>query len=184
MPGVIDQLDQSGDFIDRDYYEVTLTGGRRYTFSADANVSTSDTLDQVFIRVRDASGNTLSPDAFAEGAAPSLTFDAPGSGTARYYLAVSGGGSGAWWDKTGSFTARFADTGTAPVVNHKPTAQGHDQTLASGTPIPLSTLFTYGDADGSSDIVRFAVQDRTPGGGYLTFDSTPQAADLKICFRR
>jgi hypothetical protein len=50
--GTIEQNDLGGGAIDHDYYKVTLIGGHRYTFSADANVSTSDTLDSVFIRLR------------------------------------------------------------------------------------------------------------------------------------
>src|SRR5207248_7967257 len=91
VSGTIDQNDLSGDATDRDYYRVTLTGGHRYTLSANASVSTSDTLDQVFIRLRDASGNELSPDRFAEGATPSFSYDAPGSGSTTYYLAISAG---------------------------------------------------------------------------------------------
>jgi hypothetical protein len=41
--------------------------------------------------------------------------------------------------------------------------------------IPLSTLFTYSDADGLADIVKFDVQDRTAGGGYLTLNGVKQA---------
>src|ERR1051325_4850490 len=79
--GTIDQNDLSGDTVDADFYRVTLTGGHRYTFSANANVSTSDTLDSVFIRLRDSGGGVLSPDKTGEGATPSFTFDAPGSGS-------------------------------------------------------------------------------------------------------
>src|SRR5207253_8198091 len=51
VSGTIDQNDLSGDTVDADFYQMTLVGGHRYTFSANANVSTSDTLDQVFIRL-------------------------------------------------------------------------------------------------------------------------------------
>src|SRR6185295_2501571 len=61
VSGTIDQNDLSGDTVDADLYRVTLVGGHRYTFSANASVSNSDTLDQVFIRLRDSSGGSLSP---------------------------------------------------------------------------------------------------------------------------
>ena len=114
VAGVIDQDDLDGSAIDADYYRVTLTGGHRYTFGANADVSTSDTLDEVFIRLRDADGNLLSPDRFDEGASPSLTFDAPGSGDATYYLAISAGGAGAYEDKTGSYTVSLVDDELVP----------------------------------------------------------------------
>jgi hypothetical protein len=154
---------------------VTLTAGHRYTFSASANVSTSDTLDSVFIRLRDSAGAVLSPDKFAEGATPSFVFDVPGSGDQTYYLAVSAGGSGAWWDKIGDFTVSLTSNGVGTPVNYTPTAQGHDKSDAPGTQIPLTDLFTYGDLNGPSDIVSFAVQDRTPDNGYLTWNDVPQA---------
>ncbi|MEG3146486.1 pre-peptidase C-terminal domain-containing protein, partial [Sphingomonas sp. RT2P30] len=69
-------------------------------------------------------------------------------------------------DKAGAFNATVTATVSA-TVNHAPTATGHNQTAAPGTVIPLSTLFTYSDVDGSSDIVSFDVRDQTNGGGHL-----------------
>jgi hypothetical protein len=60
------------------------------------------------------------------------------------------------------------------VANHAPTASGHDQDAVPGTVFALSTLFTYSEADGLSDIVKFDVQDRTAGGGYLTLNGVKQ----------
>jgi len=182
--GTIDQNDLSGDFIDRDYYRVTLTGGEQYTFSANADISTTDTLDEVFIRLRDASGNILGSDTYAEGSAASFAFDVPGTGAQTYYLAVSAGGDGAWWDNTGSYTVSLTHSGVAEPVNYTPTAQGHSRTAEAGTEIPLTNLlsnsdflFSYSDLNGLSDIVSFAVQDRTPGGGYLTFNGQQMASN-------
>src|SRR4051812_44379407 len=59
------------------------------------------------------------------------------------------------------------DITAAAITNHTPTASGHSQTAAPGTVIPLTTLFSYADADGSSDIVSFDVRDSTIGGGHL-----------------
>ncbi|MFL6857604.1 MAG: hypothetical protein ACJ8EB_06805, partial [Allosphingosinicella sp.] len=81
-------------------------------------------------------------------------------------------------DKAGAFNATVtaAVTATTAAVNHAPTASAHSQAVAPGTVIPLSTLFTYADPDGLSDLVSFDVQDRTTGGGYLTKDGISQAA--------
>src|SRR5262245_23886898 len=51
VSGTIDQNDGDGSTTDADYYRVTLIGGHRYTFNANANVSGSDTLDAVAIRL-------------------------------------------------------------------------------------------------------------------------------------
>src|SRR2546423_12686126 len=54
------------------------------------------------------------------------------------------------------------------MVNRTPTASGHNQTgIAPGTAIAITTLFTYSDLDGLSDIVSFDVKDQTTGGGHL-----------------
>jgi hypothetical protein len=78
-------------------------------------------------------------------------------------------------DHAGAFNTSVTATVTATSTNHTPTAQGFNQTAAPGTIIPLSTLFTYSDADGLSDIVTLDVQDRTAGGGHLTFNGVTQA---------
>ena len=57
----------------------------------------------------------------------------------------------------------------------RPAATGHNQIAAAGTVIPLTTLFTYSDADGPTDIVGFSVQDHTNGGGYLTLGGVKQS---------
>ena len=44
--------------------------------------------------------------------------------------------------------------------------------------IPLTTLFSYSDQDGSSDIVGFAVQDVANGGGYLTLNGVKQSDNV------
>ncbi|HEX8466733.1 MAG TPA: M23 family metallopeptidase [Allosphingosinicella sp.] len=59
------------------------------------------------------------------------------------------------------------------MANRKPVVEGHDQTKAPGTKIPLSDLFDWSDRDGSRDIVSFTVKD-SKGGGYLTRDGKAQ----------
>ena len=168
--GEIQQDDVSGDYIDADYFRVTLTGGQRYTFSADSGVDGGDTLDEVFIRLRDAQGNTLSPDIRDEDVTPEFIFDAPGSGSQTFYLAISAGGGGAWWDDTGAYSVSLTGEGTVPQpVNYRPLAQATDYIGDRGDVVPLTDLFDYSDPDGLSDIVSFAVQDRTSLGGHLTY---------------
>jgi hypothetical protein len=187
--GQIDQNDISGNYIDADYFRVTLTGGQQYRFSASAGVDTSDSLTDVFIRLRDASGRTLSPDIHDEGAAPEFVFNAPGVGPQTFYLAISAGGSGAWWDDTGTYSVSLAQVGAAPPTNYRPTAvatnrtgNSNDDIINPGDIIPLSQLFSYSDPDGIADIVSFAVQDRTPGGGYLTYLN--QRMDPNVVYER
>ncbi len=187
--GEIQQDDVSGHYIDADYFRVTLTGGQRYTFSADASVDGGDKLDAVFIRLRDAQGNTLSPDARDEGASPNIAFDVPGSGQQSYYLAISAGGGGSWWDDTGAYSVSLASEGAVPQpVNYRPVAEATDYTGDPGDEVPLSGvlfpggLFSYSDPDGVSDIVRFAVQDRTSLGGHLTY--LGQAMDPNVIYER
>ena len=148
ISGSIEQDDLSGSTIDRDFYKVTLTGGHRYNFSASANISGADTLNAVAIRLRDANGNLLSPDKFADSATPTFTYDVLGSGNQTYYLAISAGGSGAFQDKTGAYSvslseipATTADTvgkelGTAASLSAGATISGTiDQFDLNGDPI-------------------------------------------------
>src|SRR5713226_7622793 len=64
---------------------------------------------------------------------------------------------------------------TATSLPAKPTAAAHNQTMAPGTVISLSTLFTYSAASGDS-IVGFDVEELTNNGGYLTDNGVKQSA--------
>ncbi|MET4701688.1 Ca2+-binding RTX toxin-like protein, partial [Constrictibacter sp. MBR-5] len=180
--GQIQQDDVSGDYIDADYFRVTLTGGQRYIFSANAGLDGGDTLDEVFIRLRDAQGRTLSPDIRDESANPDFVFDAPGSGQQTYYLAISAGGDGAWWDDTGAYSVSLTTEGAAPPTNYRPTASATNYIGDPGDTISVTDLFTYSDPDGLSDIVSFAVQDRTSSGGHLTY--LGQKMDPNVAYER
>src|ERR1035437_8625256 len=57
----------------------------------------------------------------------------------------------------------------------RPTAVAYNQTMAPGTVIPLSTLFTYSAASGDS-IVGFDVEETTNNGGYLTLNGVRQSS--------
>ena len=126
--GYIDQDDMSGASIDIDYFKISLVGGHRYTFLANAGVNSSDTLDAVTIRLRDAFGNVLQPkDYVASGVSPTFDFIAPGSGSLLYYLAISAGpGNGASGlsldDKTGEYQISLVDKGqvTASAPSNTP----------------------------------------------------------------
>ena len=62
------------------------------------------------------------------------------------------------------------------MANTAPSATGHNQTVAAGTGISLSTLFTYFDPDAGDSVTGFAVQDRSAGGGHL-FQNGVQQSD-------
>ena len=53
-----------------------------------------------------------------------------------------------------------------------PQATGTTLTRQPGQRTPLTSLFTYSDAD--NNIVAFAVKDRELGGGYLTKNGVKQ----------
>ncbi|MCK1356337.1 pre-peptidase C-terminal domain-containing protein [Bradyrhizobium sp. CW7] len=130
--GQIDALGLDGRPGDADYYRVNLLAGHSYTFSANANVSLADTLDQAFIRLRDPGGNLLSPDLSAGGSAtPQLTFTAQTAGT--YYFGIGADGSGtSWLSKTGSYSIAAADTTPAPPIITD-TIPGNSSTTAALT---------------------------------------------------
>jgi Ca2+-binding RTX toxin-like protein len=130
--GTIDQNDLNGDTVDHDYYKVTLTGGHQYTFDADANVSGSDTLDTVFIRLRDASGNPLAPDLTGEGASTNFKYTVPGSGTYTYYVAISAGGS-SFADETGQYHLALTDQGVPAQADTIP------ETIQTTVVLPVGT---------------------------------------------
>ncbi|WP_434051872.1 MAG: hypothetical protein RDA78_21780 [Roseibium sp.] len=181
--GEIQQNDVGGSYIDTDYFRVTLTGGQRYTFSADAAVDSGDALDEVFIRLRDVQGRVLSPDIRDEGATPQFVFDAPGSGPQTFYLAISAGGNGAWWDDVGAYSVSLAAEGAVPQpVNYRPVAEATDFVGDPADDVPLTDLFSYSDPDGISDIVNFAVQDRTRECGHLTY--LGQRMDPNVVYER
>ena len=102
-----------------------------------------------------------------------LTPDQPISTIGEWYFVVGPSGSTDTigfnvTDHAGAFNATVTATVTAQAANHTPTASGHNQTgVAPGTAIPVTTLFTYSDSDGLSDIVSFDLKDQTSGGGHL-----------------
>ncbi len=108
----IDQNDLNGNLVDSDYFRVNLTAGHTYRFTGNANVSFADTLDALFMRIRDSIGNVLVPDISSDSATPFFTFTPNSSGT--YYLAVSAGGTGAFQDKTGDYAVTLSDITPPP----------------------------------------------------------------------
>src|SRR5437660_568967 len=67
----------------------------------------------------------------------------------------------------------------ASMANNPPnTPTGHDQIIAAGTSVALSTLFTgLTDPDAGDSVTAFYVRDRTIGGGHLTLNGVAQAED-------
>ena len=179
----IDQFDLNGNVIDADYFRVSLIAGHNYQFTGNANVSFVDTLDAIFMRIRDAAGTILAPDVFADSATPFFNFTPSSSGT--YYLAVSAGGAGAFQDKTGGYTVALADVTPPPpqpdlvaslnsvsttsalagsnlTVNYTISNTGAGTAANSFGLVYLSTNAIFGDAD---DIALNAVN--LPGTGTL-----------------
>jgi hypothetical protein len=80
------------------------------------------------------------------------------------------------YDSHGTFSTSATAVVTAQAAaDTPPTATGHDQSVAVGATIPLSTLFTYSDPDAGDSVTMFAVKDRTVGAGYLTNNGVQQA---------
>src|SRR6202046_4522258 len=59
----------------------------------------------------------------------------------------------------------------------KPIASANSETVAAGTSIPLSTLFSYSAASGDS-IVGFDVEETSSGSGYLTLNGVKKSAGI------
>jgi Ca2+-binding RTX toxin-like protein len=114
--------DGAGGYIDKDWYQVTLTAGHTYHFGATATVSDTDTLDAVAIRVCNAAGTKVST--LEDGASPGLDFTPTSSG--KYYLAISAGGDGAWQTKTGDYQVSLADYAVSPVSVTDTVREGTD----------------------------------------------------------
>lgn len=138
----IEQNDKDGNATDADYFRIELQGGHRYTFTGDARISNSDTLDQLFIRLRDAEGHLIQGDPSNQGIVTSFYYDSPGTGTQVYYVAVSAGGTG-FGEKTGDYSITFVDSGASPILvpATSPTTGWTDivpfQTYLGSTPINL-----------------------------------------------
>jgi len=125
LPGVINADPMAGDDVslagvDKDWYEVTLKAGHSYNFGASAEVSNSDTLDAVAIRLYDTSGAAVTgPN---ESAHPSLDYTPTSDGT--YYLAVSAGDGASSQTDTGNFEVWLKDNGVPQVVAADPFDDG------------------------------------------------------------
>ncbi len=133
--------DGAGGYVDKDWYQVTLSAGHSYHFSATAGVSASDTLDAVAIRLYDATGAVVSD--LADGASPGVDYT-PGSG-GTYYLAISAGGTGDWQTKTGDYQVSLAENGIPPADDYA------GSTATTGT-VPVGgsstgSIETTGDTD-------------------------------------
>lgn len=106
------------------------------------------------------------------------SYDIPASEIGRWAYVAGENGSKDTITLKVQDKAKASDTDTATVTaaipNARPDVDGHDMTKAPGTKIPVASLFDWSDADGTKDIVSFAIKDN-PGGGYLTRDGKAQA---------
>src|SRR3984885_8124603 len=82
-------------------------------------------------------------------------------------------------DQYGQFNPTVTATVSAQAsqLPSKPTATANSQTVAAGTSIPLSTLFSYSAASADS-IVGFDVEETSSGSGYLTLNGVKQSAGI------
>jgi murein DD-endopeptidase MepM/ murein hydrolase activator NlpD len=73
-------------------------------------------------------------------------------------------------------------TATVSSLDHAPIATAVARTSAlPGTSIALTDLFpTWSDSDSGDHVAKFAVRDRTVGGGYLTIDGVRQADNMLL----
>ena len=119
--------DNAGGFVDKDWYQVTLSKGHLYTFNGS---STSLTTGSVAFSLRDSSGNPINGiyhnEAFqyVEGESESFTFDSSFQTNVlqTYYVAVSTGGADpAWRTATGDYKISVTDGG-APDTSSSPTS--------------------------------------------------------------
>ena len=173
----IDQngLDGINPEVDKDWYRITLDGGTAYRITGTADVSMADSLDAIAMRLY-WNDNTVASE-LVEGAAPEISFSAPGSAPVTLYLAVSAGGGGDWANKTGQYQLALEATGVGTPTNLRPIASANDAGAAPGTALALSDVFDFFDPNGAEDITHFAVLDRTPGSGFLAFDGAQQASN-------
>ena len=110
-------FDSAGSPVDKDWYQVTLSEDRIYTFDG-RSVSLSE--GAVSISLYDQNGARITgiygsgSTNYVEGVTPSFSFDtsAQTSSTQTYYLAVSAGGAEPdWRTAAGNFEVRFTDNG-------------------------------------------------------------------------
>ena len=80
LPGKIDATGLDASTGDKDYYRISLAAGHLYKFEGDTGLSGLDTLDSIFIRLRDGHGNILPVDKAAGGADPSFTYSPAADG--------------------------------------------------------------------------------------------------------
>src|SRR5712672_1519006 len=115
--GSIDATAVSGSFdpsFDHDWFAVSLTAGHNYAFSA---FSTSGTLNDMAIDLRDASRNILNSQGVVDGGINrSASFVYTAAATATYYLAVSAGGNNPA-SVTGTYDAFVNDIGVDTVLD-------------------------------------------------------------------
>ncbi len=181
----IHQKDLDGSIVDKDYYKVTLTAGKTYVFTANANGSTSDTLDSVFIRLRDANGNPLPVDKFDEGGTASFSYTAETSGT--FFLAISAGGDN-YADKTGVYSIGFAEKSTIPVVTSDVDTVANDIRTDAGLSGGVSKVGRINQVDGATTDVDYYKVTLTEGHKYTfsgdaSVNSTDSLSSLFIRLR-
>src|SRR5207248_1977441 len=64
---------------------------------------------------------------------------------------------------------------TSQSTNNPPTATAHNQNVARGTSIALTTPYTFSYPDAGDSVTGFAVQDKSAGGGHLYLNGVQQS---------
>ncbi|RMA42342.1 peptidoglycan DD-metalloendopeptidase family protein [Rhodophyticola porphyridii] len=123
------ESDGLGGFVDKDWYAVSLTEGRVYTFEAESmDLSTG----QVTITLFDASGQPV-PGMSVTGATPQMQFDTAAlpAGGGQFFLAVEAGdsGDGARLGATGDFRVRVSDFGPSAEAEGTPSGNFTDDII-------------------------------------------------------
>ncbi|MFC2970485.1 hypothetical protein ACFOES_20495, partial [Acidimangrovimonas pyrenivorans] len=137
-------LDNSGGYVDKDWYRVSLLKGHVYEFDGH---SLSLSTGSIAISLYDANGSPVL--GLQEGANPVLTIDttSQSSSSQTYYVAVSAGGPEPdWRTATGSFSLGLADNGytLAPTLSSvSPTSYPADN--VNHTMRLLGSNFVSGD---------------------------------------
>ena len=158
---------------DRDWFQVNLLADRTYRFDLQGSASTSKTLADPYMTLRDAAGSILVPGTAEDDAGAGLdariSYKAATSGS--YFI---GAGSSNLATGTGTYTLSVTQTaGPAASTNVAPTVAGAGKALAAGSVVSASTLFQASDANGDAIASYNILNDA--GSGYFQLNGTKQA---------
>jgi murein DD-endopeptidase MepM/ murein hydrolase activator NlpD len=130
------------------------------------------------LRDRDLGGGYLTRNGVRQADTQLYTISASEIGQWSYVAGEAGTTSTVAFqaiDRAGASHTSATSTLTVEApANVAPTATGSSWTVGAGAAVGLSSLFTWTDENGPSDIVSFNLRDRDLGGGYLTRNGVRQ----------